>query len=169
MADDRVDSILEQWRHERPDVDLSGMAIIGRISRLERMIRPLLDTVFAAHHLESWEFDLLATLRRAGPPHQLSAGDLLQSMMISSGTVTNRIDRLQARGFVERTSDPSDGRRVLVALTESGLAVIDAAVTDHAANEARLVAQLEPAERAALETALRNLHHAIAAADPGRG
>jgi DNA-binding MarR family transcriptional regulator len=164
MADDGVDSILEQWRHERPDVDLSGMAIIGRISRLERMIQPLLDTVFAAHHLESWEFDLLATLRRAGPPHQLSAGHLLQSMMISSGTVTNRIDRLQAREFVQRSSDPGDGRRVLVTLTKTGLAVIDAAVTDHTANEAGIVARLEPADRAALETALRNLHHAITTA-----
>lgn len=164
MTDDGVDTILEQWKRERPDVDLSGMAIIGRISRLERMIRPLLDTVFAAHDLESWEFDLLATLRRSGKPFQLSAGQLLQSMMISSGAVTNRIDRLETRGFIERTSDPGDGRRVLVTLTKIGLGKINAAVTAHTANEARLVAQLEPTERAALESGLRDLHHAITVA-----
>lgn len=128
------------------------------------MLRPLLDTVFAARELLSWEFDLLATLRRAGRPHQLSAGQLLESMMISSGAVTNRIDRLEARGFVKRTSDSTDGRRVLVALTKSGLATINDAVTDHTANAARLVAQLAPADRAALEAGLRNLHHAIVTA-----
>jgi DNA-binding MarR family transcriptional regulator len=164
MSSDGVDAILEQWRRERPDVDLSGMAIIGRISRLERMLRPLLDTVFAAHGLESWEFDLMATLRRSGKPYRLSAGQLLDSMMISSGAATNRIDRLEAREFVTRTSDPDDGRRVLVTLTKAGLRTIDAAVTEHTANEAELVARLAPAERADLEIALRRLHDALTGA-----
>lgn len=167
MPDDHVDVLLEQWGRERPDIDLTGMAIIGRISRLERMIQPRLDKVFARHGLESWEFDVLATLRRSGKPHQLSAGQLLQSMMIASGTVTNRIDQLEARGFVERVRDPSDGRRVLVKLSRAGLTKINAAIVDHSANEARLVARLGPTEKAELAVLLRNLHTAIVAADQG--
>jgi DNA-binding MarR family transcriptional regulator len=163
---DRVDAILAQWRRERPDLDLSGMALIGRISRLERAVRPLLDAVFAEHGLESWEFDVLATLRRSGKPYQLTAGQLLQSMMVTSGAVTNRIDRLEARGLIERRKDPSDGRLVLVALTPAGLERVDAAVAAHAANEARLVSGLPPAQRKALERLLRRLHAVVTSAAP---
>ena len=161
MTQDHVDVILDQWRVARPDVALDGMAIIGRISRLERMVRPLLEAVFAEHGLESWEFDVLATLRRAG---RLSPGQLLTSMMISSGAMTNRIDRLVERGFVSRVRSTDDGRQVLVDLTVKGRKVVDAALVDHAANEARLVSSLTPAARARLEAALRNLTHAVAAA-----
>ena len=161
MHPDQVDVILDQWRIARPDVALDGMAIIGRISRLERMVRPLLDAVFAEHELESWEFDVLATLRRAG---RLSPGQLLNAMMISSGAVTNRIDRLVERGFVTRVRSTDDGRQVLVDLTKKGRSVVDAALVDHAANEARLVSSLSPTTRARLESALRELTHAVAAA-----
>jgi DNA-binding MarR family transcriptional regulator len=159
---DQVDTILEQWRRERPDVDVSAMAIIGRISRLERMIRPHLDRIFHQHQLESWEFDLLATLRRSGDPYRLTAGQLLDSMMITSGAVTNRIDRLEQRGLIGREKDPADGRRVLVALTEDGLRKIDAALPDHAANETALLQALSPKDRATLAQLLRSLHHAVA-------
>ncbi len=159
---DQVDAILEQWRRERPDVDVSAMAIIGRISRLEQVIRPRLDPVFDRHELESWEFDLLATLRRSGDPYRLTAGQLVDSMMVTSGAVTNRIDRLEQRGLIGREKDPADGRRVLVALTEDGLRKIDAALPDHAANETALLQALSPKDRATLAQLLRSLHHAVA-------
>ena len=161
MDRDHVDIILEQWRKERPDVDVSAMGVIGRISRLERVVAPLLDKVFAKHGLESWEFDMLATLRRHGDPYQLTAGQLMSSMMITSGAVTNRIDRLEGRGLIKRQRDPADGRVVLVTLTDVGLEVIDRALPDHAANELALVGALQPAERKTLVSLLRELHLAL--------
>lgn len=160
MDQDHVDVIVEQWNRERPEVDVSGMAVIGRITRLERVIRPHLNAVFAEHELESWEFDVLATLVRNGPPHQLTPGQLLESMMITSGTMTNRIDRLEARGFVERLRSPADRRVVLVTLTEDGRAKLDAALIDHAANERRIIESLSPKQQRQLIDLLRVLHHA---------
>jgi DNA-binding MarR family transcriptional regulator len=165
VPEDHVDRILEQWRRERTDLDLTGMAIIGRVSRLARTIQPRLDAVFAQHGLESWEFDVLATLRRTGAPYQLSAGQLLSSMMITSGAVTNRLDRLEARGLIKRKRDPSDGRLVLATLTRAGLTKIDAAVADHAANEAKLVGPLDAKERQDLQRLLRRLYEAISAGE----
>lgn len=161
MNADHVDEIIAQWHQERPDVDVSGMAIIGRISRLERLIRSRLDAVFAAHGLESWEFDVLATLLRSGAPHQLTPGRLIESMMITSGAMTNRIDRLENRGFVTRVKNPADGRQVLVELTESGLRTVDAALVDHAANERVITSALDPDQRDQLIDLLRTLHHAV--------
>lgn len=157
MANDHVDEIISQWNRERPDLDVSAMAVIGRISRLERMIRPRLDAVFAEHGLESWEFDVLATLRRHGAPYQLTPGRLLQSTMITSGAMTHRIDRLQARGLVERTKSPTDGRLVLVGLTPTGFDLIERAVADHAANELDILAALSPRQTAELTGLLRVL------------
>lgn len=157
----QVDDIVAQWRRERPDVDVSGMALIGRVSRLERAIAPRLAEVFAEHGLEAWEFDMLATLRRSGRPFQLTAGQLVSSMMITSGAVTNRIDRLESRGLIRRERDPHDGRVVLVTLTEAGLAKIDAAVPDHAENELRMISALEPEERATLIALLSKLQHSL--------
>lgn len=158
---DAVDEIVSQWNRERPGVDVSGMAIIGRISRLERLIRPRLESVFAAHDLESWEFDVLATLFRNGAPHQLTPGELLDSMMITSGAMTNRIDRLEQRGFVRRAKSPSDGRQVLVTLTARGREKVDAALVDHAANELHLVEGLHRDERARLVDLLRALNTSV--------
>ena len=159
---DHVDEIVEQWGRVRPDVDVSAMAIIGRLGRLERLIRPRLNAIFAEHDLESWEFDVLATLLRSGRPHQLTPGQLLDSMMITSGAMTNRIDRLEKRSLVERVKSPTDGRQVLVTLTPAGMAKVDAALVDHAANELEIVSALDPAERDQLIELLRSLHHAIA-------
>ncbi len=159
---DHVDEIVEQWGRVRPDVDVSAMAIIGRLGRLERLIRPRLNEIFAEHDLESWEFDVLATLLRSGHPHQLTPGQLLDSMMITSGAMTNRIDRLEKRSLVERVKSPTDGRQVLVTLTPAGMAKVDAALVDHAANELEIVSALDPAERDQLIELLRSLHHAIA-------
>ena len=158
---DAVDAVVEQWARERPDVDTGGMAIIGRISRLERRLAPRLAEVFARHGLEAWEFDVLATLRRSDPPHRLTAGQLLDQMMISSGTVTHRIDRLESRGLIRRERHPEDGRVVLVALTPEGRRTIDAAAPDHFANELELVSVLDPRERDDLVRLLRRLHRAL--------
>lgn len=158
MNGDHVDRIIEQWNEQRPDVDVEGMAVIGRISRLGRAISPLLAQVFAEHDLEPWEFDVLATLRRSGPPFQLTAGELMSSMMVTSGAVTNRIDRLEQRGLIRRDKDSEDGRIVRVGLTTEGLRKIDSALPDHAANELRLVTALTPEERETLVVLLRKLH-----------
>ena len=158
---DHVDEIVEQWGRERPDVDVSGMAVIGRLARLEKLIRPRLNAVFAHHELESWEFDVLATLVRTGAPHQLTPGQLLDSMMITSGAMTNRIDRLEKRGFVTRVKSPDDGRQVLVTLTKKGMRKVDAALVDHAANEREILSSLEPGQRDELIRLLRVLHNAV--------
>lgn len=159
---DHVDEIVEQWTRERPDLDVSGMAIIGRITRLEKLIRPQLNGVFAEHDLESWEFDVLATLLRTGAPHQLTPGQLLDSMMITSGAMTNRIDRLEQSGLVKRTKSATDGRQVLVKLTKKGLRVVDSALIDHAANERAIVDALTPNQQDQLVELLRCLHLGVA-------
>ena len=158
---DAVDVILEQWAGERPDVDVSGIAIIGRISRLERMLASELARVFAQHGLESWEYDVLATLRRSGPPYELTVGEMLESMMLASGTISHRIDRLEGRGLVERRADPADGRVVRVRLTRAGRSLVDRTMLDHAANETRLLSGLSSRERDQLVTLLRRLHVSI--------
>jgi len=153
--------IVAQWHRERPGIDVSGMEIIGRLTRLVGTIRPRLNAVFAEHDLESWEFDVLATLVRIGPPHQLTPGRLLDAMMITSGAMTNRIDRLEARGFVERVKNPDDGRQVLVTLTTAGRDKLDETLAAHAANELAILAPLDDTQRAALVELLRLLHHAV--------
>jgi len=158
---DHVDEIVEQWNRERPDIDVSGMAIIGRLTRLEKLIRPQLNEVFARHGLESWEFDVLATLVRNGEPHQLTPGALLESMMITSGAMTNRIDRLERRRFVTRVRSPADGRQVLVRLTPKGTKKIDAALVDHAANERSITDVFDDDQRNQLIDLLRILHNAV--------
>lgn len=160
---DAVDSILEQWKRERPDVDTSAMGVIGRIARIERLLEAELSKVFASFGLEAWEFDMLATLRRSGAPYALTAGQLLSSMMVASGTMTNRIDRLAARGFVERRRDPDDGRVVVVGLTRAGRSLIDRALPAHTENESRLLAFLSERERQVLTGLLRRMHLALSA------
>lgn len=151
----------EQWAKERPDVDVSGMEIIGRLSRLERAIRPRLEAAFAEHDLESWEFDVLATLRRSGEPHQLTPGQLLNSMMVTSGAMTNRIDRLEQRKFVQRSPHPTDKRQVLVTLTKRGRDKVDTALIDHAANELALIDVFAPEQRQQLAELLRILNKSL--------
>ena len=155
---DAVDVILDQWSAERPDVDVSAIAVIGRISRLEKRLAAELARVFALHGLEGWEYDVLATLRRSGAPFELTVGELLESMMLASGTISHRIDRLAGRGLVERRADPSDGRVVRVRLTRAGRALVDRTIVDHAANETRLLSGLSQREREQLAALLRRLH-----------
>lgn len=167
MKPDHVDHIIGMWNRERPDLDVSGMAVIGRIGRLERVIRPKLNEVFARHGLEQWEFDMLATLRRSGEPYQLTAGALLELMMVTSGSMTNRIDRLESRGLIARAKDPSDKRIVLVTLTDAGFETIDAAVADHVDNEGEIISVLTERQQADLIRLLRLLEAGqVSAEDP---
>jgi DNA-binding MarR family transcriptional regulator len=154
---DAVDAILDQWAAERPDVDVSAIAVIGRISRLEKQLATELARVFAVHGLEHWEYDVLATLRRSGAPYELTVGEMLESMMLASGTISHRIDRLEGRGLVERRPDPNDGRVVRVRLTRAGKALLERALVDHAANESRLLSGLTSRERGQLAALLRRL------------
>ncbi|MFG1997853.1 MarR family winged helix-turn-helix transcriptional regulator [Spirillospora sp. NPDC048911] len=154
---DAVDEIRAQWGRERPDLDTWPMGIVGRISRLSRLLDRELKEFFAGHGLEFWEFDVLATLRRAGAAEGLTAGDLNKAAMVTSGAITNRIDRLAAKGLVERVPDPQDRRSVRVRLTDHGHATVDEIVGPHVENEARLLGGLDPDERSQLEGTLRKV------------
>jgi DNA-binding MarR family transcriptional regulator len=154
---DAVDVILAQWGRERPDLDVSAMGVIGRISRAQLLLGRELKEFFGARGLERWEFDVLATLRRHGAPHELTAGALLKAAMVTSGAITNRIDRLEAKGLVERIRDSGDRRSVRIRLTPAGLEIVDELVGLHAANEERLLAGLGPDDRERLAGALRTL------------
>src|SRR5947209_12816074 len=125
---DHVDLVLRQWAEARPDLDTSPMGVVGRLSRLAQVMDAELRKTFAKHDLDRSSFDVLATLRRAG---RLTPAELMRSSMITSGAVTQRLDRLEARGLVVRTPSDSDGRGVYVDLTEDGLALIERALPDH--------------------------------------
>lgn len=154
---DAVDAIIAMWARERPDLDPAPMGIVGRISRLSRLLDKELKEFFAGHGLEFWEFDVLATLRRSGAPHELSPGALLKTAMVTSGAITNRVDRMEAKGLVERRPDPADRRGVLIRLTPAGLALIDDLMPKHIANERRLLADLAAEDRRQLGDLLRVL------------
>jgi DNA-binding MarR family transcriptional regulator len=151
---DRVDEILAQWNRERPDLDVGPMGLTGRIKRLAQHLTRETEKTLSAHGLTGPSFDVLATLRRSGPPYALSPGDLLATMMITSGTMTNRIDQLEKAGLVKRTSNPKDGRSVIISLTDKGFAVVDAAVTAHVETQARLTSVLSKKETATLNALL---------------
>lgn len=154
---DHVDKILTQWNRERPDLDVSAMGLLGRLARLRAHLAREVDQVFAEHGLTSASFDVLAALRRSGPPFQLSPGDLLATTMVTSGTMTNRIDQLEKAGLVERLDNPEDRRGVIIALTAEGLKRVDTAVTAHVANQHRLLQGLEADDRQALDQLLKKL------------
>lgn len=148
---DHVTRILDQWHRERPDLDVAPMGLLGRLGRLHAHLSREIEAELAAHGLNRASFDVLATLRRAGHPHRLSPGDLLAATMVTSGTMTNRIDQLEKQGLVERIAHPEDRRSVLIGLTDKGFATIDRAVTAHVANQHRLTAALTAAEFEALD------------------
>jgi len=152
---DHVDRILAQWNRERPDLDVEPMGLLGRIARLRTHLAREIEKALAAHRLNSASFDVLATLRRSGPPYRLSPGDLIATTMVSSGTMTNRLDQLEKAGLIERSHNPDDRRGVIIALTPKGLALVDAAVTDHVENQHKLLDGLDAQERAALDALLR--------------
>jgi len=154
---DEVDRIVEAWQRERPDLDVAPLAILSRVLRLARHLDLARGSAFAEHDLEGWGFDVLSALRREGPPYELSPGQLVAQTLVTSGTMTNRVDRLVARGLVNRGPDPSDRRGVKVRLTTAGRAVVDAALADLLARERILLKQLPPPERDHLAELLRRL------------
>jgi DNA-binding MarR family transcriptional regulator len=156
-ARDEVDELVAGWRAERPDLDTEPLQVLSRVSRLARHLDLARRTAFAAHDLEAWEFDVLSALRRQGPPYQLSPGALLRATLVTSGTMTNRIDRLAEAGLVSRHPDPLDKRGVLVQLTGRGQIVADAALADLLDRERQLLGSLDPEQQAQLAGLLRIL------------
>jgi DNA-binding MarR family transcriptional regulator len=154
---DEVDRLIEAWHRERPDLDVAPMEVLSRVSRLARHLDRARSQAFETHGLESWEFDVLAALRRAGKPYQLSPGRLLKETLVTSGTMTNRVDRLTARGLVERLPDPADRRGVLVQLTDTGRDSVDAAMADLLAHERRLLGSISERDQAKIARVLREL------------
>ena len=154
---DEVDRLVDAWRRERADLDLAPMEVLSRVSRLSHHLDRARRQAFTEHALETWEFDVLAALRRAGPPYELSPGRLLRETLVTSGTMTNRVDRLAGRGLVERLPDPHDRRGVLVRLTAEGKAAVDGAFEALLAAEADLLADLSDKERTRLAALLRTL------------
>jgi DNA-binding MarR family transcriptional regulator len=154
---DPVDDMIAQWARERPDLELDPMATFGRLGRLSALAGRSIDASFGAHGLNTGEFDVLAALRRSGAPFTLTPSDLARQLMLSPAGMTNRLDRLEAAGHIERRHDVADRRSSLVVLTGEGRRAVDAAVADHLANEARLLEPLSATDRAALDRILRKL------------
>lgn len=154
---DAVDRIAGQWNAVRPDVDVAPMLVIGRISRLSRLIDRRLAENFAKHGIENWMYDVLATLRRSGAPYELAAGELVEQTMVTTGAMTNRIDRLEERGLVERDTVQGDRRKVIVRLTSAGLSLVDEVVTGHLAAERQILASLSDRQQTQLRSYLRTL------------
>jgi DNA-binding MarR family transcriptional regulator len=157
MQTDHVDRILQQWQHERPELDPLAMSIFGRLWRLNAIASKAVEQVHLEFGLSQPEFDVLATLRRSGEPYMLSPTALYTSLMLSSGAMTNRLDKLEARGLIYREPSPEDRRSMLVALTTAGLARINETMTAHVANEQRLLCSLNSIQQQALADLLRTL------------
>ena len=152
---DEVDRLVAAWKRERPDLDLSPLSVLSRITRIARHLDIARRDAFG--DLENWGFDVLAALRRAGAPYQLSPGALMQETMVTSGTITNRLDRLEELQLITREPDPNDGRGSLVTLTKSGIRAVDAAMEDLLENERQLLKDLSGKDREQLAALLRTL------------
>ncbi|WP_338441275.1 MarR family transcriptional regulator [Synechococcus elongatus IITB4] len=158
MASDKIDRILEQWQQELPQVNVAPLAVTGRLLRIARLLEKQRETLLAKYGLSVWSFDVLATLRRQGSPYQLKPTDLYSLLMLSSGAMTNRIDRLEQDGIVVRSRDGSDRRSVIVQLTPKGIALADEVMPVLFAQESELLAQFAtPAELERLVPLLRRL------------
>jgi DNA-binding MarR family transcriptional regulator len=156
-AHDEVDRIVDAWLRERPDLDFAPLQVLSRVARLSKHLDRARRTAFSRSELDSWEFDVLSALRRAGEPYELSPKALLQQTLVSSGTMTNRIDRLVERGLVTRRTDPNDGRGIFVGMKPAGLTRVDAAITRLVDAEAALLSTLSPSEQDNLAALLRKL------------
>lgn len=160
MSHDFADHLVAQWAIARPDLDPDAMGIVARVMRVATLLEQRLATLLERHELSVWEFDMLATLRR-NDPAGLSPKRLLREMLLSSGAMTNRIDRLARAGFVERLPNPEDRRGTLVRITDAGRGVVDEAVEDRFQDAAEVVAVLSPGERRHVERGLRKLALAL--------
>ena len=157
MSTDAIDRLVAQWNRERPDLDVSPTHVLQRITRVYLLQSASFADVFGRFGMTFGEYEVLAALTRSGPPYRLKPTELVGALVLSSGAVTNRIDRVEAAGFVERLPDPNDRRGTLVALTAKGRAVVDDALRAHLANEERLLSALSGADRAQLTRLLRKL------------
>jgi DNA-binding MarR family transcriptional regulator len=165
---DHLDLILGQWRAERPDVDTSAMAVLGRLFRFAQLADAVLADELAERGLQPGWFDLLAALRRSGAPYELNPTQLMSATMLSSGGMTKRLDRLTDAGLVERSPDPADRRGVLVRLTPKGKQLVDDVLEAHLGNQARLLEPLDEADRRSLEQLLRTLLAGLDGPSPDR-
>lgn len=154
---DEVDRIVDAWQQERPDLDVAPLQVLSRVSRLARHLDIARREAFAANDLEPGEFDVLAALRRAGKPYTLSPSVLISQNLVTSGTMTNRIDRLESKGLVARLPDPSDGRGILVQLTQSGKSAVDRALEELLSREQSLLATVSKADQEKLANVLRSI------------
>ncbi|NKY50803.1 MarR family transcriptional regulator [Nocardia vermiculata] len=154
---DAVDVIVRQWERERPDLDLTAMAVIGRLGRMHMLATRAIEAVFTAHGLQRGEFDVLAALRRSGEPFELTPSVLADTLMLSRAGMTGRLDRLESAGLVRRIADPADRRAIRVGLTAAGRTRVDEVVTAHAENEARLLSALSDRDRGELDRIARIL------------
>jgi DNA-binding MarR family transcriptional regulator len=154
---DEVDRLVAAWARERPDLDVRPLEVLSRVTRLARHVERARGAAFIAHDLEGWEFDVLAALRRAGRPYMLSPGALVAQTLVTSGTMTNRIDRLESRGLVTRAPDPNDRRGVRVRLTTRGKDSVDSALADLLESEQELLAALSTRQQDQLSALLRSL------------
>lgn len=152
---DRIDKITKQWQRERPDLDISPMGLIGRLGNITLHLSREMEKVFSQFGLNRSSFDVLATLRRAGDPYTLSPGEMLSTLMVTSGTMTNRIDQLEKAGLVIRKVNPEDGRGFLVSLTPEGLELINQVIESHVENQKRLVSGLSQQEQQTLNQLLK--------------
>ncbi|HYG74400.1 MAG TPA: MarR family transcriptional regulator [Planctomycetota bacterium] len=157
MKEDDLDRIMAQWRKERPDLNPAPMGVIGRVFQLSKLLEQRLEKVFKKHKLATWAFDVLVALRRAGPPYRQSPTALFSSLLLSSGAMTNRIDRLEQSGLVTRVPDPQDRRGVLVQLTPKGIKLVDSIMPEHLLNEEDMLRGLSAAERKQIGELLRKL------------
>ncbi|MFI9534063.1 MarR family winged helix-turn-helix transcriptional regulator [Nocardia fusca] len=162
---DAIDAIERQWRRERPDLDLTAMVVFGRLGRLAVVAERAIETVFFAHGLRRGEFDVLAALRRSGAPFELNPSALADTLMLSRAGMTGRLDRLESAGYVRRIADAEDRRAVRVALTDAGRELVDTVVTEHTANETRMLSALTAAERGELDRIAGKLLTALEAGD----
>jgi DNA-binding MarR family transcriptional regulator len=163
---DGVDLIIEQWRRERPELDHAPIGIVGRISRLARELEARLEPVYRDHGLEPGWHDILATLRRHGPPFQLRPTDLTNASMLTSSGTTKRLDKLEQAGLIERSPDPGDRRGTLITLTDAGRELIDRLTPEHLDNERAIISALSEAEQRRLVELLRTLQLGLPAGDP---
>ena len=154
---DEVDKVISQWHGERPDLDLWPVEVLGRVTRFAAIMHRSFDEVFARHGLHNGEFDVLAAIRRSGPPYTVTPSALSQQLMLSRAGMTNRLDRLERAGLITRRLDPEDRRSFLVTLSEEGMAVVDAAMSEHAANEAALLSGLTEGQQRQLDDAMYTL------------
>lgn len=157
MKIDNVDIIQAQWKSELPEIDTLAMGVVGRISRVSNHIDHLLQENYSKFNLNGGEFDVLATLRRSGPPYQLIPTELYNALMITSGTITNRLDQLEKKEFVSRSPNPNDRRGTIVTLTKKGIELMDKAYPLHIENELQMINSLSESEKNTITILLRKM------------